>query len=731
MARVPKGEPLFNIDHIGRSGVGTALETPSVGSPWEMGVAVPIKNRKFERGTLLEYTVGIDSFDRPGVERDDSQFGIGAVNQNQFNTPSNYVQYGDKAFLGPSTHPGFPNHSEYIQIAAVGEVLSSLTNWVRGEVFPLTRANKFEYLAGNRVTIYGTGCGDNWVPRDNQLLTLGTQKGITSLNRRGFYLPQIGDISSFEASVDDLALAFQIRLPSHSAYTSDSESGDHSRAWGHLGLLPFRSADHFSGDGMDWFYEQGDNSGVFRFMLSKNTDENARALYTTDTGLQYSQYVIRVSGGVNAYLIKAGTDSRAQIGDIISTSVKSSRLNFRMFSQQLPSLTIPDVTISDGANEVTISFGGDTVGDYLDDPLGFAQVIADAINAESSFILEAVVPSLQPAGYPFYIILQRKGLTYGPTIDFEEEVKIPLILGFNHPGGQTTDFSQALLSIANANRPENIGILSQSIRPFSPQYPALITNTHYRLGITWKGSIKAEGATSANLEGSELFAAFRWNPLVAQGNVDHYANSMMSTPALLDEDHLEQEQWRTDLVTNYVDSTNLDSLSDIESNRVDIVLKSKGQSAYFDSSDGRGVELMAFVDQVWLEHQGGIPGGQNGCVRIDHYPNQATLAVNRRSIKEAEVLTMANGQQFNVSSVLTGDKRIYEIDADFLNVPLAIYDQFRALLRWQDRGYFLTLHPYLPGVPHCLVGRLEITNEQKNHWDLNRYTFHFKFIEQD
>ncbi len=553
MARVPKGEPLLGIDNIGRSGVGTSLETSPIGSLWEMGIAVPVRNRKFERGTILEYTVDTDSFDRPGIERDDSQFGIGAVNQNRYNTPSNYIQYGDKAFLGLSTHPGFPNYSEYIQIAGVGEVLSSLTNWVRGEVFPLTRANKFEYLVGNRVTIYGTGCGDNWVPNDNRLMTLGIQRGISSLNRFGFYLPQIGQISSFEAAVDPGAIAFQIQLPSHSSYLSNLNSGTHSRAWGHLGLLPFRSADHFSGDGMDWFYEQGDNSGVFRFMLSKNTDENARALYTTDTGLQYSQYVIRMSRGTNAYLIKTGTDSRAQIGDIVSTSIKSSRLNFRMFLQQLPHATIPDVTISDGANEVTISFGGSTVGDYLDDPLGFAQVIANAINAESGFILEAVVPDLQPAGYPFYIILQRKGLAFEPTINFGEEVKTPLILGFNHPGGQTTDFSQALLSIANANHPENIGVLSQSIRPLSPQYPALITDTHYRLGITWKGSIKAEGATSANLEGSELFAAFRWNPLVATGNVDHYANSLMSTPALLDQDYLEQEQWRTDLVTNYID----------------------------------------------------------------------------------------------------------------------------------------------------------------------------------
>ncbi len=740
MAQVPKNEPLLGIDNVGKSGVGTQIPDLPKGSPWEMGIAVPLRNRKFERGTLLEYTIDTDSFGRPGVEQSDSQFGIGAINSGPQNTPSNFIQHGDKALLGLSSHQGFPNHSEYIRIAGVGEVLTSLNTWMRGEIFPLGRNNRFEYEAGDKVSIYGTGCGDNWVPQDNRLLTLGIQRGVSSLNRRGFYLPQIGQISLFEGSLSDDYLAFQIQLPSHDSYTSSTASGEHSRAWGHLGLLPYRASANLEGDGYDWFYEIGGNSGIFRFLLSKNTDDNYRAVYTTDI-LTLPPFNIRISAvqGTNPFILREGSQSLAEVGDLTATGVTTSQLWFHPQPQraQLMSDPINTVTISDGNNTVAINLGGATFNDYKDDPLGFAQLVANAINGEAGFQVEAEVPSLQPVGYPFYVRIINKGLNLDPTLNFGNEIKCPIILGFNHPGGHTTDYAQALMSIADEHSfktgsfYENVGMLSQSIRPLSPQYPALVGDTHYRLGITWKGSIQASGATVANMQGSELFAGFRWNPLVGQGAQDHYPNAMMSTQALLAEDNTEQADWTTNLVTNYIDSANLDSLSDIQSNRFDILLKTRGQESYIDNSGGRGIELMAFVDQVWLEHQGDIPGGANGCVQITHYPNQPTLAVNRRSIKEAEILTMANGQQFNISSVLTGDKRIYEIDADFLNVPLPIYDQFRALLRWQDKGYFLTLHPYLPGVPHCLVGRMEISNEQKNHWDLTRYTFHFKFIEQD
>lgn len=742
MAQVSRNQPLIGIDEIGKPNIGTQVPDKPKGSKWEMGVAVPVKNRKFERGTPLEYRVAGDSFDKNYIAQNDSHFGIEAPQPSPGNTPSNFIQYGDKAMLGLSSHASWPNHSEFIRVAGVGEILSSLTTWQRGEIFPLDRANRFKYQFGDKVTIYGTGCADNWVPHTNQLMTLGIQKGISSLNRLGMYKPQIGQVSMFEADMADDYLAFEIELPSHSSYTSNANSGVHSRAWGKLGLLPFRSKDVFDSDGFDWFYETGNNSGLFRFMLSKNTDDKARALYSSDAPSQLSLYTIRISGGTNVYLIKSGTNSRAAIGDIVSTGRQSSRLEFGHFLHQLPyiaipDITIPDITISDGAEEVVISFGGDTVGDWLGDPLGFASVIASAINSEANFAVSAQVPSLEPAGYPFYLNIFNKEADSVGVIDFGEQVDTPLILGFNHPGGETTDYAQSLLSIAsqannkNAGFYENVGILSQVIKPLSPRYPALVGDTKYRLGVTWKGSLQAEGASSANLAGSQFFVGFRWNPLVGEGDYDHYANSMMSTEALLDENNLDQPGWKTNLVTSEVRSVELDSLSDNGFNRIDIVLKSRGQDSYIDNSGGRGVELMAFVDQVWLEHQGDIPGADNGCVALDHYPSQATLGVNRRLIQEDEVLTMANGQQFNVSSVLMGDKRRYEIDADFLNVPLSIYDQFRALLRWQDKGYHLTLHPYLPGVPHCLIGRMEITNEQKNHWDLTRYTFHFKFIEQD
>jgi len=739
MAQVPKRQPLSGIDSIGKSDVGTQHTEKPTGSPWEMGIAVPLRNRKFERGTLLEYRLSSDSYGKSRVLPRDTQFGIEAVNRGPQNTPSNFIQHGDKAMLGLSTSPDWPNHSEFIRIGAVGEVLKSLTAWKNGEIYPLDRANKFGYQSGDRVTVYGTGCGDNWMPLDQRIQTLGLQRGISSLNRRGRYKPQQGQIEVYEDAMADDHLAFEIQLPSHSNYNSSLDSGNHSRSWGNMALLPFRTQDYLSVDNYDWFYEDGPNSGIFRFMLSKNTDGYAKALYTADSPGGLAEYNIRISGANNSYLKKDGSDSIAQVGDSITSDRFTSLIRFDLPSGRglASGSNIPNVRISDGSTEITIDFGGDTISDYENDPLSFAQVIIDAINAEPNFAVYAELPpGVFPVGFPFYIRAINNEVSFVSDINFDNEVKTPLILGFNHPGGHTTDYAQALLSIANNESKkdgsfyENIGVLSQVIKPVSPRYSGIISQTEYRMGVTWKGYITPD-IDPSNFQGSEFFVGFRWSPLVGQGSQDHYQNSMMSTKALLDESHPTQDQWRTDLVSSKVNEVELDSLGDDESNRIDIVLKSRGQDSYIDNSSGQGIELMAFIDQIWLEHQGDVPGGENGCVIIDHFPNQDTLAVNRRPIQEEETLTMANGQQFNVSSVLTGDKRRYEIDADFVNIPLNVYDKFRALLRWQDRGYHLTLHPYLPGVPHCLIGRVEITNEQKNHWDLNRYTFHFKFTEQD
>ncbi len=737
MAQVPKNTPLFDIDKIGKPSVGQSEETKDIGSYWEMGIEVPIKNRKFERGTVLEYKVAPDPFNRNNVDVYDTQFGISAVNKGSHNIPSNFVQYGDIALLGPSNEPRFPNHSEHIKIASSGEVLESVSHWRRGVLYTLNRDNKFSYSMGDVITIYGTGCGDNWTPVDN-ISTLGIQKGVSSLNRHGKYFPLIDQVSSFESNMSSSHLAFSIQLPTNNNFTSHVNQGLYSRAWGQLGLIPWRSPDKFNKDTHDWFYETGDYSGIFRFLLSKNTDDEARAVYTTDTNITEEPYEIRIEEGYNTFLVRSIDHGYASIGDVVSQGTLSSKLYIKSPKYRAHSIYSPDVediTIGDGINLVTID-PANTDADYWDEnPTELAEIIVNAINSSNPFKVSAEI--IEADEYMISIKLSNKNVTLDPDINFNNQVDAPLILGFNHPGGYDSHFAQCLFSLANVNSPlisgyrQNVGLFSQTIRPLSDKYPAIIGDTHYRTGINWKGSIEPGEVNDNDLDGTEMFAAFKWNPLVGEADINHYQNSMMSTPPLLNKDKRYQTDWRTDLVTSYVDQVNLDSLGDNRTHKFDIVLKTKASAGYIDNSNGQGIELMAFINQVWVEHQGDIPGANNGYVKIQHYPSQDTLAINRRDLREPETMTLANGQQFQVQSISTGEKKRYEIDADFLNVPLNIYDQFRALLRWQDKGYKLTLHPYLPGVPHCLVGRMEISNEQKNHWDLQRYTFHFKFFEQD
>ena len=82
---------------------------------------------------------------------------------------------------------------------------------------------------------------------------------------------------------------------------------------------------------------------------------------------------------------------------------------------------------------------------------------------------------------------------------------------------------------------------------------------------------------------------------------------------------------------------------------------------------------------------------------------------------------------------ITGSNQrfLHEITCEFLYLPQKEYDKLQDLLRWQDLGHKLTLHPHLPQVPHCLVGQMEITNVRKSFWDLTRFSLDFKFTETD
>ena len=315
-----------------------------------------------------------------------------------------------------------------------------------------------------------------------------------------------------------------------------------------------------------------------------------------------------------------------------------------------------------------------------------------------------------------------------------------IITGFVHPGGQFKDTAQALMvmgnSLSTGDPRVSIGIFSQKLyrgtndtRDVS--YSKLTPGTYYRLGLTWRGDILP--AEPTNVAGSEVFAKFQFGPVTDLSEADaEIAKTFISTNPLLNSSVSSITSYQTDMVTGFVQTIDTDDLDTFDNLRIDVVMNSTSHKVdLYDSRDDRGAEILMFIDNIFLEHEGDIPGATGkGYVEIDHHPEAGTLRVDRFLLaKTVKVSTPTTRQRFDPTGA--GDRYLYQIDASFERVTDAVWQQFRALLRWQDLGHKLTLHPFLPSVPHCLVGDLEITSDSRQFWDISRHSFKVRFIETE
>ena len=94
-------------------------------------------------------------------------------------------------------------------------------------------------------------------------------------------------------------------------------------------------------------------------------------------------------------------------------------------------------------------------------------------------------------------------------------------------------------------------------------------------------------------------------------------------------------------------------------------------------------------------------------------------------------MTLADGSTRMIDPTGSSKKFLHTIQAEFVNASQTVFNQFQELMRWQDLGYRLTLHPFLPNVPHCLVGQFTIGNVDKSFWDLTKFSFGVTFTETE
>ena len=328
------------------------------------------------------------------------------------------------------------------------------------------------------------------------------------------------------------------------------------------------------------------------------------------------------------------------------------------------------------------------------------------------------------------------------TIVAADKTVMALLTGFDHPGGEFKDTAQALYTAQNGlsdsagGKYTSTGIFYQPLtrsleNDNDGRYSKLTSGTNYRMGITYRGNM-----TNRSIESeSYSYAFFQWSPGISEsGDTNTLSDFYMSTDKLLDGNDSNKKAintYTTKMVSGNLESANIDLSSGINYQAMGVVQISKNTTGNA-SARYSGVEQMMFVDNMWLEHEGDISNasGSGYCI-IDQNPEQGTLQVNRFQSSKPVRLGLSDGSQKTLDITGSNQRFLHDITCEFLYLPQKEYDKLQDLLRWQDLGHKLTLHPHLPQVPHCLVGQMEITNVRKSFWDLTRFSLNFKFTETD
>ena len=284
--------------HVAPS-LGTQSTPNADGSKFQMGIAVDLTNRKYEYGQVIKYSLAADEFGTSSTVLNTHQIGISHTDQDENSCPSQFIQYGDRAVLGPSTVADYEGYTESMRVASSGHLNdSNSTSWTDGLIYALDRANRYKYQLSDSVSIYGTGRAAGWYMQNLQGQTTGIRKGYISLNHMGRYVQTGSGFSGLtdaweNNNVSDQIVGIKIQLPiAHSDAVTNIIQGfstgslhanakGPSREFSKYGLMPFRTS-NLSSPGteadIDFYNDSNagagsDSVGVFRYTY-KHNDSN-------------------------------------------------------------------------------------------------------------------------------------------------------------------------------------------------------------------------------------------------------------------------------------------------------------------------------------------------------------------------------------------------------------------------------------------------------------------------
>tara|TARA_B100000424_G_scaffold269364_1_gene266143 strand:+ start:2599 stop:4518 length:1920 start_codon:yes stop_codon:yes gene_type:complete len=629
------------------SSIGTNDAVKADGSKFQMGIAVDLVNRKYEFGQVIKYSIAADEMGVSSTVVNAHQYGLSHTAQDANSCPSQFIQYGDHAVLGPSTVTGQEGYSEPIRVAGSGHLNDvDVNSWTNGLIYALDRQSKYQYQLSDSVSIYGTGRAAGWYIENMQAQTTGIQKGYISLNHMGRLIYDESAANSlteiWESQLGTDFLGVNFAMPTSWSNANDNQVMGYSsgplhanakgpsRYFAKFGLMPirhasfgapFNSSSNYSN--FDYYNDDASSSandikGVFRYVHQHSSGSHAQFAYTANQDPAS----------------KAGTSDRTLLG---------------------------------------------------------------------------------------------------------------AMTGFDHPGGQYKDTAQAVFTSTNglstlvSSNYKQVGVfyqpLTRSVADSADgRFSKLTGGTNYRLGITYRGNMTSNGSIQNS---SYSYAFFQWSPGIrgaSDGDTNTYTDYYMSTDKLLDGSNSQLKtinSYTTKMVYGFVESPNIDLSDGVNYQAVGTVSYNQTHENSI-SSRFAGVEQMLFIDNMWLEHEGNISGATGkGYIEIDDFPEAGTLKVDRFRTNKPVVVRLSDGSRKTLDNTGTNQKFLHEITCEFLYLKQTEYDKLQDLIRWQDLGHKLTLHPHLPQVPHCLVGELELSNVRKSFWDLTRFSVSFKFTETD
>jgi len=637
--------------HVAKE-LGDNTQPNADGSFFQLAIAVDLNNRKMEYGSVVKYSLAADNLGVSSVAAKAKQFGVAHTNQNSNSCPSQLIQYGDHAVVGPSSVTGQEGYSESFRLAGSGHLNDTdSNNWTNGELVTLDRKTKYQYQLSDPISVYGTGRAAGWYSENMCGQTVGLHKGFISLNGMGRYIPGAG--------------------------TGHNDRNSMTNSW-----------EHSFGDGS--FH------GVSIKLPTSASDNENDKIEGFSTGPLHAN-----AKGPSRRFSKFGLMPlrvTAAIANVTGWVTNKDWLN---------------IATSGGPNSGASNVGG--AFRYIHKhSTGAAVQIAYSANGNLA------------------------------QVDADQSVN-PFMMGFDHPGGQYKDTAQAFMTCVNglstsaSSRYSSTGIFYQPLTrstadQFDGKYGKLVGRTNYRMGITYRGNMTNESNSVQN--SSYSYAFFQWSSGIrsASHHDNTYTDYYMSTNSLIDGNvstKRDVNSYTTEMVSAYVENPTVDIADETNYQAIGLV-----QVADIASSEAsvrfEGTDMMTFIDNMFLEHEGDLPGASGkGYVELTQHPEQGTLSVNRIRTSKPVVIKLSDGSRQTLDTTGTNQKFLHQISCDFLYLKQADYQKFQGLLRWQDLGHKLTLHPHLPEVPDCLVGELEISNVRKSFWDLTRFSISFKFTETD